>query len=192
VPPSTLFAPCRLAEFPEGLDHFVSDDPHRCFYRSHHQRSESGRSPCLSRLNFRTFRFQPPYCHFATLGLTRPVFVHRRGCRKDLRIAPPPGVEARLGLPAVKGSRFASTLPDRLGRIEFTIRLRTVHSPQVALHISSRKCSYHFRLQGGNVTLDGTCTRLFNRLHRRTSYARQSVVRRLATAATRKNEDVIS
>ena len=29
------------------------------------------RSPCLSRLNFRAFRLQPPYCHFACLGLAR-------------------------------------------------------------------------------------------------------------------------
>ena len=28
-------------------------------------------SPCLSRLNFRPFRLQPPYCHFATIGLSR-------------------------------------------------------------------------------------------------------------------------
>jgi hypothetical protein len=35
------------------------------------ERSVSGSSPCLSRLNFRAFRLQPPYCHFACLGLTR-------------------------------------------------------------------------------------------------------------------------
>ncbi len=173
-----MFAPNRLAEFPAGLNHFVSDVPHRFRYRAHHRRSDSGRSPCLSRLNFRTFRLQPPYCHFATLGLSRFHFIYRRGCRTAPRIAPHPGVEAHLGLHAVKGSRSASTLPDRLGRIEFTIRLRTAHSPQVALHISSRKRSYHCRLQGGNDTLDGTCTRLFNRLHRRTSHGRESVDRR--------------
>lgn len=33
---------------------------------------------------------------------------------------------------AVRGSRLASALPDRLGRIEFTKRLRTTLSPQVA------------------------------------------------------------
>ena len=36
------------------------------------------RSPCLSRLNFRTFRLQAPYCHFATLGFPRYGFFHRR------------------------------------------------------------------------------------------------------------------
>ena len=52
-----------------------------------------------------------------------------------------------------------------------SLTLRTVLSPQVALHPSSRKRSYHCRLQGGNDTLDGTLTQLFNRLHRRTSAA---------------------
>jgi hypothetical protein len=66
-----------------------------------------------------------------------------------------------------------------------SLTLRTAHSPQVAPHPSSRKRSYHCRLQGGNDTLDGTLTQQFDRLHRRTSYARQSVdFRRLATAAT--------
>jgi hypothetical protein len=54
-----------------------------------------------------------------------------------------------------------------------SLTLRTVLSPQVALHPSSRKRSYHCRLQGGNDTLDGTLTQLFNRLHRRTSPWRQ-------------------
>ena len=54
-----------------------------------------------------------------------------------------------------------------------SLTLRTVLSPQVALHPSSRKRSYHCRLQGGNDTLDGTLTQLFNRLHRRTSCGRE-------------------
>ena len=69
---------------------------------------------------------------------------------------------------AVKGSPVDGRLPDRLGRIEFTLRLRTGHSSQVALHLPSRGRSYHFRLQAGNVSLDGTFTRQFKRLHRRT------------------------
>lgn len=56
-----------------------------------------------------------------------------------------------------------------------SLTLRTAHSPQVALHLSSWKRSYHYRLQGGNDTLDGTFTQQFNRLHRRTSYGRQTV-----------------
>ena len=70
---------------------------------------------------------------------------------------------------AVEGSHTARRLPDRLGRNEFVI-LRTGHSPQVAPHPSSWKRSYHFRLQAGNVSLIGTCTLLFKRLHRRTSH----------------------
>ena len=68
---------------------------------------------------------------------------------------------------AVKGSPIASRLPDRLGRSEFAL-LRTGCSFQVAPHPSSRKRSYHCQLQAGNVSLVGTCTLLFKRLHRRT------------------------
>jgi hypothetical protein len=68
---------------------------------------------------------------------------------------------------AVKGSITPRSLPDRLGRNEF-VDLRTGHSPQVALHPPSQERSYHFRLQAGNVSLIGTCTLLFKRLHRRT------------------------
>ena len=57
-----------------------------------------------------------------------------------------------------------------------SLSLRTGHSPQVALHLSSRKRSYHFRLQAGNVTLEGTFTLLFKRLQRRTSPAFQGWV----------------
>ena len=53
--------------------------------------------------------------------------------------------------------------------------LRTGRSSQVALHPSSRKRSYHYRLQAGNVSLRGTSTPQIRRLHRRTSHARQSV-----------------
>ena len=49
-----------------------------------------------------------------------------------------------------------------------SLSLRTGHSPQVALHPSSRKRSYH-RIRGGNVTPEGTFTLLFKRLQRRTS-----------------------
>ena len=57
-----------------------------------------------------------------------------------------------------------------------SLTLRTAHSPQVALHLSSRKRSYHYRLQGGNDTLEGTFTQRFNRLHRRTSGSRQGML----------------
>ena len=54
-----------------------------------------------------------------------------------------------------------------------SLALRTGHSPQVALHPPSRKRSYHCRLQAGNVSLTGTYTLLFKRLHRRTRLGRQ-------------------
>jgi hypothetical protein len=118
-------------------------------------------SPCLSRLNFRPFRLQPPQCHFTTLALSRYISVavvrvyptgRPRGSREHRR--------------ADQGSNSTSSLPDRLGRIEFVI-LRTGLSPQVAPHLSSRKRSYHW-LQAGNVGLIGTCTLQFKRLRRRT------------------------
>jgi hypothetical protein len=49
-----------------------------------------------------------------------------------------------------------------------SLALRTGHSSQVALHLSSRKRSYHFRLQAGNDSLTGTLSLPFKRLHRRT------------------------
>ncbi len=49
-----------------------------------------------------------------------------------------------------------------------SLALRTGLSPQIALHLPSRKRSYHCRLQAGNVSLTGTYTLLFKRLHRRT------------------------
>jgi len=59
-----------------------------------------------------------------------------------------------------------------------SLALRTVHSPQVALHLPSRERSYHYRIQGGNVALTGASTLLFNHLHRRTSRTRQTQVLR--------------
>ena len=87
----------------------------------------------------------------------------------------PPGRPVGQGIYPSHGQGFAvaRSLPDRLGRNEFTL-LRTDHSPQIALHPSSRKRSYHCWFQGGNVTPDGTCTHLFKRLHRRTSLGRKS------------------
>ena len=74
-------------------------------------------------------------------------------------------------LRAVMGSPVPRRLPDRLGRIEFTDRLRTGHSSQVALHLVSRQRSYHFRLRAGNAGPEGSFTRQFKRLHRRTKGA---------------------
>jgi len=74
-------------------------------------------SPCLSRLTFRPFRLQPPHCHFVTVALTR--YFTAVTCRVY-----PSGRPLRSGdcRRTVKGSDFTSSLPDRLGRIEFTLR----------------------------------------------------------------------
>lgn len=74
------------------------------------------RSPCLSRLTFRPFRLQPPPCHFATVAFAR-YFTAVAG-----RVYPPgrPFRSKGFGLRAIQGSGIPSSLPDRLGRIEFT------------------------------------------------------------------------
>ena len=64
--------------------------------------------------------------------------------------------------------RMPGSSPTGLAEMS-SLSLRTGHSSQVAPHPPSRKRSYHCRLQAGNVSLDGTFTRLFKRLHRRTS-----------------------
>jgi hypothetical protein len=88
-------------------------------------------SPCLSRLNFRPFRLQPPHCHFTTLGLTRYI----TGVIARAKI--PYGHQGRRNQRHTgQGSTFARSLPDRLGRIEFVMILRTGRSLQVAPHPS--------------------------------------------------------
>ena len=89
------------------------------------------------------------------------------------RLSPGQTIGRRDCRRAVKGSPLASRLPDRLGRNGFVI-LRTGRSPPVASHLSSRRRSY-FQLQVRNVNLVGTCIPLIKRLHRRTSYRRQTV-----------------
>ena len=79
------------------------------------------RPPCLSRLNLRTFRLQQPYCHFARLGLTRYRF--HSPCEPPRRPAESTAARSWASsgtLCEVRGSRVARSLPDRLGRIEFT------------------------------------------------------------------------
>ena len=83
--------------------------------------SVSDGSPCLSRLDFRAFHLQPPYCHFARLGLPRYRF--SSPCEPPHR----PPIAMSVDLSVVKGRSVrsevhdnASAFPDRLGRIEFT------------------------------------------------------------------------
>ena len=102
---------------PDGQRYYGGSDSWACLLRS----AVMLRSPCLSRLNFRTFRRHAPYCHFTHLGLTR-------YCLFTVRVASPTcgGQSATRSRAAsgswceVRGSRFARTLPDRLGRIAFT------------------------------------------------------------------------
>ena len=96
------------------------------------------------------------------------------------------GQTPRVGRNAVTRSRvrpFLGVSPTGLAESS-SLALRTGHSPQVALHLSSRKRSYHFRLQAGNVSLTGTSTLLFRRLHRRTrAFLRNSPATILGTVA---------
>ena len=120
-------------------------------------------SPCLSRLTFRPFHLQPPHCHFVTVALTR--YFTAVTCRVS-----PPGQTVQVGGRAVARSRVRTLLgasPTGLAESS-SLALRIGRSSQVALHPSSRKRSYHCRLQAGNVSLEGTCTLLIKRLHRRT------------------------
>jgi len=87
-----------------------------------------------------------------------------------------PGQTSKAGGIAVARSRVRTSLgTSPTGLAESSSHtLRTGRSSQVALHPSSRKRSYHCRLQAGNVSLKGTSTLLIKRLHRRTSLALQS------------------
>jgi len=91
--------------------------------------------------------------------------------RRDLpRLSP--GQTSKVGGIAVARSRVrTSPGASPTGLAESSSHtLRTGRSSQVALHPSSRKRSYHCRLQAGNVSLRGTFTLRIKRLHRRTSH----------------------
>jgi len=92
------------------------------------------RSPCLSRLNFRTFRLQTPYCHFATLGLPHCGFIHRRRRRAT------PAAEAATRSWATSWILARSEVRELLGRSptglaeSSSLSLRTARSIPDALH----------------------------------------------------------
>ena len=126
-------------------------------------RPSPDRSPCLSRLTFRPLHLQPPHCHFVTVAFPR--YFTAVTCRVY-----PPGQTVQVEGMAVARSRVRTLLgasPTGLAESS-SLALRMGRSSQVALHLSSRKRSYHCRLQAGNVSLEGTCTPLIKRLHRRT------------------------
>jgi hypothetical protein len=107
------------------------------------------RSPCLSRLNFSAFRLQPPYCHFACLGLVR---YHYSPCKP-----PSPTASGYASRPCESSlGRFMRSevrvllVRSPTGLAESSsLSLRTAHSPPVALHLSCWKRSY-LRIRGGN------------------------------------------
>ena len=134
-------------------------------------RPSPDRSPCLSRLTFRPLHLQPPHCHFVTVALSR--YFTAVTCRVY-----PPGQTVQVGGMAVARSRVrALPGPSPTGLAESSsLALRIGRSSQVALHPSSRKRSYHCRLQAGNVSLEGTFTLLIKHLHRRTSGGLQAAV----------------
>ncbi|QDS88943.1 hypothetical protein EC9_31390 [Rosistilla ulvae] len=128
--------------------------------------------PCLSRLNFRAFHLQPPYCHFACLGLSRYRFVHRASRLTDRRL------ENRLTSWSSSGRCVRSEVRELLGRsptglaetssfcygLLILLRLLSTFSVENAVTFGY-----------GAVTTSpiGTFTRQFNRLRRRTSSGRK-------------------
>lgn len=99
-----------------------------------HRSAARLRSPCLSRLNFRTFRLQPPYCHFARLGLPR--YRVQSPCEPSHR----PSARGGQTLSSSLGRCVRSGVRELLGRSprglaeSSLLALRTVRSPSVALH----------------------------------------------------------
>ena len=132
----------------------------------------SSRSPCLSRLNFQTFRLQPPHCHFARLGLTRYSLSHRASRCTVLRIAPPLGVETRLGR-CVQSEvrellrRSPTGLAESSSQYSYGLFFRFR-----LLSTLSHENAVTFNYEDVTISSIGTYTRLFNRLHRRTSLLR--------------------
>ena len=119
--------------------------------------------PFLSRLIFIPFRLQPPHDHFPTLASAR-YCTQSRSSTSILRASPR---DCRMAVAQKRVRDLRGFSPTGLAESS-SLTLRTGISPQVALHLSSRKRSYHCRIQGGNVTLVGTCTQLIKRLRRRT------------------------
>ena len=157
------FVPLRRAIRRQGPGPLFPQRPPLRILTMRRPRPSPDRSPCFSRLTFRPLHLQPPHCHFVTVALTR--YFTAVTCRVY-----PPGQTVQVGGMAVARSRVRTLLgasPTGLAESS-SLTLRMGRSSQVAPHLSSRKRSYHCRLQAGNVSLEGTCTLLIKRLHRRT------------------------
>ena len=158
------FAPLRRAILRRGPGPLFTQRPPLRILTMRRPRPSPDSSPCLSRLTFRPLHLQPPHCHFVTVAFPR--YFTAVTCRVS-----PPGQTVPVGGRAVARSRVRSLLgasPTGLAESS-SLALRIGRSSQVAPHPSSRKRSYRCRLQAGNVSLEGTCTLLIKRLHRRTS-----------------------
>ncbi len=163
------FVPLRRAILHQGPGPLITQRPPLRMVTTRCPRPSPDRSPCLSRLTFPPLHLQPPHCHFVTVALTR--YFTAVTCRVY-----PPGQTVQVEGMAVARSRVRTSpgaSPTGLAESS-SLALRIGRSSQVALHPSSWKRSYHCRLQAGNVSLDGTCTLLINRLHRRTRCGRQT------------------
>ena len=158
------FVPLRRAILRQGPGPLFTQRPPLRILTMRRPRPSPDRSPCLSHLTFRPLHLQPPHCHFVTVAFPR--YFTAVTCRVY-----PPGQTLQVGGRAVARSRVrASPAPSPTGLAESSsLALRIGRSSQVAPHPSSRKRSYHCRLQAGNVSLEGTSTLLIKRLHRRTS-----------------------
>jgi hypothetical protein len=126
------------------------------------------RSPCLSRLNFRTFRLQTPSCHFATLGFLRYGFVHRRRRRTT------PAAEAATRSWATSWVLVRSEVRVLLGRSPTgSAEASSLHYGLLVrfLMLSTLSVESAVSVHYGKVTSFpiGTFTRQFNRLRRRNS-----------------------
>ena len=157
------FVPFRRAIPHRGPGPLLTPRPPLRVLTMDRPRSSPDRSPGLSRLTFQPLHLQPPHCHFVTVALAR--YFSAVTCRVY-----PSGQTIQVEGMAVARSRVRSSpgaSPTGLAKSS-SLALRMGRSSQVALHLSSRKRSYHCRLQAGNVSLEGTCTLLIKRLHRRT------------------------
>ena len=157
------FVPLRRAILHPGPGPLLTPRPPLRVLTMDRPRPSPDRSPGLSRLTFQPLHLQPPHCHFVTVALAR--YFSAVTCRVY-----PPGQPIQVEGMAVARSRVRSSpgaSPTGLAESS-SLALRMGRSSQVALHLSSRKRSYHCRLQAGNVSLEGTCTFLIKRLHRRT------------------------
>ena len=155
------FVPLRRAILHPGPGPLLTPRPPLRVLTMDRPRPSPDRSPGLSRLTFQPLHLQPPHCHFVTVALAR--YFSAVTCRVY-----PPGQPIQVEGMAVARSRVRSSpgaSPTGLAESS-SLALRMGRSSQIALHLSSRKRSYHCRLQAGNVSLEGTCTLLIKRLHR--------------------------